>query len=126
MQYIDSERNIKPLGSGEMINFKIYTIGQKPNITKVKIEIDSDRDPFFSGVFETDENLFWIMREDQKLSFDFQEFTTILIKSLNKVEETKGKVNGSLLVYSDGKCKLTIWHSSEYKNVQIISLDFSQ
>ena len=54
MQYIDYERNIKPLGSGEMINFKIYTMGQKPNITKVKIEIDSDSDPFFSGVYETD------------------------------------------------------------------------
>ena len=49
-----------------------------------------------------------------------------MIKSLNKIEESKGKVNATLLVYSDGKCRLTIWHCSEYKNVQVISLDFGQ
>ena len=37
-----------------MINFKIYTMGQRSTITKVKIEIDSDSDPFFSGIYETD------------------------------------------------------------------------
>jgi len=71
--------------------------------------------------------MFGILREEQKLNFDFQEFTTVLIKSLNKIEEEKnGKVSATLLIYSDGKCKLTIWHCSEYKNVQVISLDFGQ
>ncbi len=57
----------------------------KPNITNVKIEIDSDGDPFFSSIFETDETVFEIMRDDQKFNFDFQEFATVLIKSLNKI-----------------------------------------
>lgn len=51
MKYMDYDRNIKPLGSNEIINFKIYTLGMKPNITNVKIEIDSDGDPFFSSIF---------------------------------------------------------------------------
>lgn len=70
--------------------------------------------------------MFGIMRDEQKLGFDFQELPTVLIKSLNKIEESKGKVNATLLVYSDGKCRLTIWHCSEYKNVQVISLDLGQ
>ena len=126
MKYVDYERNIKHLGSDEIINFKIYTLGYKPNISRVKIEIDSDGDPFFSGVFETDENMFGLLRDEQKLNFDFQDFPTVLIKSLNKIEETKGKMNATLMVYSDGKCKLTIWHCSEYKSIEVISLDFGQ
>lgn len=37
MKYIDYDRNVKHLGSDEIINFKIYTFGLKPNINKVKI-----------------------------------------------------------------------------------------
>jgi hypothetical protein len=70
--------------------------------------------------------MFELMRDDQKFNFDFQEFSTILIKSLNKIEETKGKVSASMLIHSDGKCKMTLWHSSELKNIQIVSLDFNQ
>jgi hypothetical protein len=54
MKYVDYDRNIKHLGSNEMVNFKIFTFGYKPNISQVKVEIDSDGDPFFSSVFETD------------------------------------------------------------------------
>lgn len=51
MKYMDYDRNIKPLGSNEITNIKIYTLGMKPNITNIKIEIDSDGDPFFSSIF---------------------------------------------------------------------------
>jgi len=59
MKYVDYDRNVNYLGSSELINFKIYTFvspfitqGVKPNIGKIKIEIESENDPFFVAKFE--------------------------------------------------------------------------
>jgi hypothetical protein len=41
MKYIDYDRNIKHLGAAENVNVKVYTFGYKPNISQMRIEIDS-------------------------------------------------------------------------------------
>jgi hypothetical protein len=41
MKYIDYDRNIKHLGTAESVNVKVYTFGYKPNISQMRIEIDS-------------------------------------------------------------------------------------
>ncbi len=105
----------------------------KPNIAKLKMEIESDNDPFFIAKFEypldkdrCDENFFNLMRREQKLTIDLQELPTIIIKCLNKIEEAKKKLNAALLVYSDGKSKLSLNYTSEFKNIEILHVDLNQ
>jgi hypothetical protein len=45
---------------------------------------------------------------------------------LNKIEESKKKLNAGLLIYSDGKSKLCLNYSSEFKNIEILHLDLNQ
>lgn len=51
---------------------------------------------------------------------------TIIIKCLNSIEEAKKKLNAGLLVYSDGKSRLCLNYTSEFKNIEILHLDLNQ
>ena len=57
---------------------------------------------------------------------DLQELPTIIIKCLNKIEEAQKKLNAELLIHSDGKSKLALNYSSEFKNIQILELELNQ
>lgn len=59
-----------------------------------------------------DEHFFGLLRKEQKLSVGLQELPTIIIKCLNKIEESKRKLNAGLLVYSDGKSRLCLNYTS--------------
>lgn len=59
----------------------------KTNISKIKLEIDSDYDPFFNLVFECDQQKYEHLKKQQTLTMDFQDFPTLFIKCFNKVEE---------------------------------------
>jgi len=63
MKYIDYDRNVKHLGAAENVNVKIFTFGYKPNISQIRIEIDSEGDPFFNTLYESDENMFNILKD---------------------------------------------------------------
>lgn len=56
----------------------------------------------------------------------FQELPTVIIKCLNKIEEAKDKLNAGLLIYSDGKSRLSLTYTSQFKNIEIINIDFNQ
>jgi hypothetical protein len=60
------------------------------------------------------------------LTITLQELPTIIIKCLNKIEESKRKLNAGLLVYSDGKSRLCLNYTSEFKNIEILHLDLNQ
>lgn len=60
------------------------------------------------------------------MNVTLQELPTIIIKCLNKIEEAKKKLNADLLIYSDGKSKLCLNYSSEFKNIEILHLDLNQ
>lgn len=53
---------------------------------------------------------------------ELQELPTIIIKCLNKIEEGKKKLNAELLIYSDGKSRLALNYSSEFKNIEILQI----
>ena len=73
------------------------------------------------------------MRSQQGLCNEFQDLGTIIIKSMNKIEEERGRyfvkllrLNAGLVVGSDGKTTLTITQTSEFKNIEVIQLEFVQ
>jgi hypothetical protein len=66
------------------------------------------------------------MRKEQRLNISLQELPTIIIKCLNKIEEAQKKLNAELLIHSDGKSKLSLSYSSEFKNIEILRLELNQ
>jgi len=66
------------------------------------------------------------MKREQKLTISLQELPTIIIKCLNKIEESKKKVSAEMLIHSDGKSKLSLNYSSEFKNIEILHLELNQ
>jgi len=58
-----------------------------------------------------------MMKKAQKLNMNLQELPTIIIKCLNRIEEAKKKLNADLLIHSDGKSKLSLNYTSEFKNI---------
>lgn len=61
------------------------------NATKLKLEVDSEYDPFFNLIFECDATKYSYLKQQQGLSAEFQEFPTLLIKCFNKIEEQSQK-----------------------------------
>lgn len=57
---------------------------------------------------------------------NLQNLPTTIIKCLNRIEEAKKKLSADLLIYSDGKSKLSLSYSSEFKNIEILHLDLNQ
>ena len=94
IRYVDYDRNVKHIGGAEMIKVRLFNFvnlflmqGNKGNTTKIKLEVDSDYDPFFNLIFECDSSKYGYLKQQQSLNSDFQDFPTLLIKCFNKIEE---------------------------------------
>jgi hypothetical protein len=51
------------------------------------VEVESDYDPFFSLLYECDGYQDGLIKAEQGLHADFQEFSTVLIRCFNTIEE---------------------------------------
>ena len=91
IRYVDYDRNVKHIGGAEIISVRLYTFGVKSNAAKLKLEVDSDYDPFFNLIFECDSSKYGYLKQQQGINTDFQEFPTLLIKCFNKIEEQSHK-----------------------------------
>jgi|JI6StandDraft_1071083.scaffolds.fasta_scaffold05551_4 hypothetical protein len=73
------------------------------------------------------------MRGKQQLTTEFVQFTTVLMKCMNKLVESDSKyslayrrISATLSMYADGKSELSVAQSSEYKNIEVFRLELKE
>lgn len=83
-----------------------------------------DKDIYFNFECRLNEEKFEDMKNKQNISVNFKEFINVLIKNLENAEKDPGTFTLVFTFYSNNIGKFSIIQKAEFKNYEIISLDF--
>ena len=122
----DSEELSSGNGTFELLLCKILTSEEMNNnqMPNVKIEIGCDKDLFFYYSTEVNPEIFENLKETQKLTCDFNNFSDLLIKYFdNCINDTK-KYLAVFILKKDGKGTMELLENLEHKFADLISLVF--
>ena len=103
---------------------KIFITDETAEQSYVKIEIANDKDLFFYYSSEINPQLFEEIKENQKLTCNFSNFSDILIKYLDFcIKDQKGYL-AVFYIKTDKKAKMELFENLEYKFGELINIDF--
>ena len=97
------------------------------NINKqqvVKFEIGCDKDLFFYYSSEVNSEIFENLKETQKLTCNFDNFSDLVIKFFDDCISDKKKFLAVFNLKNDGEAKMELFENLEHKFGELISLDF--
>ena len=103
---------------------KIFVTDETAEQSYTKIEIANDKDLFFYYSSEINPQLFEEIKENQKLTCNFSNFSDILIKYLDFcIKDQKGYL-AVFYIKTDKKAKMELFENLEYKFGELINIDF--
>ena len=109
----------------ESLLCKIFVCEDINQQSKVKFEIGCDKDLFFYYFSEVSPELFESLKENQKLTCNFDNFSDLVIQFFdNCISDTK-KFLAVFTLKNDGKAKMELFENLEHKFAELIALDFS-
>ena len=92
--------------------------------TQVRIELACDKDIYFYYTSDVNLELFEEIKQNQKLTCNFNEFPDLLIKFLDFcIKDTKNYL-AVFLKKENGECKMELFENLEHKFGDLISLGF--
>ena len=104
---------------------KIFVTDETAEQSYTKIEIANDKDLFFYYSSEINPQLFEEIKENQKLTCNFSNFSDILIKYLDFcIKDQKGYL-AVFYIKTDKKAKMELFENLEYKFGELINIDFA-
>lgn len=103
---------------------RIYYRGENNDLTKIKIEINYDKDIFFFYRTYLDKESFNKLKETQKFLNKFKIFPELFGKYLELCDSDKEHYLAVFNIYKDKTAKLEILENLNYKFVEIITLNF--
>ena len=109
----------------ESLLCKVLIVENRKNeLTEVRIELACDKDIYFFYTSEINLELFEEIKDNQKLTCDFNEFPDLLIKSLDFCIKDKKKYLAVFTKKENGQCKMELLENLEHKFGDLISLEF--
>ena len=121
----DKEELSSENGIFESLLCKIFVCEDINQQSKVKFEIGCDKDLFFYYFCEVSPELFESLKENQKLTCNFDNFSDLVIQFFdNCISDTK-KFLAVFTLKNDGKAKMELFENLEHKFAELIALDFS-
>ena len=104
---------------------KILATDEMSEQVNIKIEIGSDSDLYFYYTTEITSSLFEKLKEEQKLTCNFLNFSDLLIKYFDLCMKSKNSYMAVLSIKTDKNAKMELMENLDYKFVELINLDFS-
>jgi hypothetical protein len=109
----------------ESLLCKVLIVENKKNeLTQVRIELACDKDIYFFYISEINLELFEEIKNNQKLTCNFNEFPDLLIKFLDLCIKDKKQYLAVFSKKENGQCKMELLENLEHKFGDLISLDF--
>ena len=90
----------------------------------IKFEIGCDKDLFFYYSSEVNSEIFENLKETQKLTCNFDNFSDLVIKFFDDCISDKKKFLAVFNLKNDGEAKMELFENLEHKFGELISLDF--
>ena len=103
---------------------KIFATEDSIEQTNIKIEIANDKNLFFYYSCQIDSDLFEEIKENQKLTCTFNDFSDLLIKYFDICIKDQKAYLAVLNIKSDKKAVMELMENLEYKFVELINLNF--
>eukprot|EP00994_Dinema_validum_P002138 NODE_1459_length_944_cov_90.994413_g1130_i0.p1 GENE.NODE_1459_length_944_cov_90.994413_g1130_i0~~NODE_1459_length_944_cov_90.994413_g1130_i0.p1 ORF type:complete len:237 (+),score=41.29 NODE_1459_length_944_cov_90.994413_g1130_i0:80-790(+) len=114
------------VGTLESVKTKVLVLGEDNNILSLRIELSSESDLFFHYTCNINYNGFRQLQEEQKLTCEFKEFASILLRMLNRCIKEPQCFLAVLILTSDGNAVLEFIQNMEYKFVELLVLPFKE
>jgi hypothetical protein len=83
MRLQENDQAPQEVGTLEAITCRVCVQGDTANPTAVRLELSSEQDLFFHFQHTLDERAFRQVREEQRLMIEFQDYASVIARSLN-------------------------------------------
>ena len=83
MRLQENDQAPQEVGTLEAITCRVCVQGDTANPTAVRLELSSEQDLFFHFQHTLDERSFRQVREEQRLMIEFQDYASVIARSLN-------------------------------------------
>ena len=124
MRLQETDEAPQEVGTLEAILAKVAVQGDAAAPTAIKVELSSESDLFFHYSHVVDERAFKAVREEQRLMIDFQDYASVLSRSLNQAIKEPQTHLAVYIMNRDGQARLDFIQNLEYKFVELLSVAF--
>ena len=84
MRVQEHDQTPQEVGTLEAISCRVCVQGDTHSPSAVRLELFSEQDLFFHFSHQLDERAFRLVREEQRLMIEFQDYANVLCRSLNQ------------------------------------------
>ena len=110
--------------SFEALRCKILCGGVENNPIQIRIELSCENDLFFHFTSDIDEETFKIMKESQKLTVNFVEFSNLVKKLFDNCINEPQAFKVVFIMQKKDTARLDFIQNIEYKFIELLSIDF--
>ena len=123
---LESKEGRKDLASYELIRFKLLSdsVNKETGPKRVKLELSNESDLLFHYTNIIDEKIFLKMKQQQNLTIEFSEYCELVQKICENCIKFPDTYICVLLIQKEGISKLQFIKGSEFKFLELLSLDF--
>ena len=121
---LEDSNGPQEVASFEVIRCKILLGGTENNPTQIRLELSCENDLFFHFTSDIDEETFKIMKENQKLTVNFPEFSNSVKRLLNNCINESQSYIAVFIMQKEGTARLDFIQNIEYKFIELLSIDF--
>ena len=109
--------------SFEALRCKILCGGVENNPIQIRIELSCENDLFFHFTSDIDEETFKIMKESQKLTVNFVEFSNLVKKLFDNCINEPQAFKVVFIMQKKDTARLDFIQNIEYKFIELLSID---
>ena len=121
---LEDSNGPQEVASFESLRCKILLGGVENNPIQIRIELSCENDLFFHFTSDIDEETFKIMQENQKLTVNFVEFSSLVKKLFNNCINDPQSYTAVFIMQKEGTARLDFIQNIEYKFIELLSVDF--
>ena len=121
---LEDSNGPQEVASFESLRCKILLGGVENNPIQIRIELSCENDLFFHFTSDIDEETFKIMQENQKLTVNFAEVSSLVKKLFNNCINDPQSYIAVFIMQKEGTARLDFIQNIEYKFIELLSVDF--
>jgi hypothetical protein len=121
---LEDNNGPQEVASFEALRCKILLGGVENNPIQIRFELSCENDLFFHFTSDIDEETFKIMKDSQKLTVNFVEFSNLVKKLFNNCINDPQSYIAVFIMQKEGTARLDFIQNIEYKFIELLSIDF--
>ena len=124
---VETKEGLKDMASYELIRFKLLSdsINKEDIPQKIKLELSWESDLLFHYTNIVDEKTFLNIKKNQNLNIDFPQYINLIRKMCENCINNPDHFICTFTIKNDGISKLHFVKETEFKNIDLITLEFN-